>query len=79
MTNQRNPDGSFVKITEIFAFIAKDGIGEGIVGLEFDGLVMPAIGANLAMVERIKEKLDEANVKYEIRHFKLVEEKEAPP
>lgn len=68
-------NGKFLKITEIFAFIAVSPDGEGIMGIEMPGgVIMPMIGANVERVEILKPVADQIaekfNQKYEIRYFK---------
>lgn len=70
-------NGNFLKITELYAFVAvhPDGQGEGIMGFsDSNGMMWPMIGADLERVESLKKIADfitkETNYSYEIRYFK---------
>lgn len=68
--NQKLPNKRFLKIEEIYAFIAEDGAGEGIMGFTTpDGRSIPMIGADLERVNQLKPIADAAGVPYEIRYF----------
>ncbi len=71
--NQKLANGQFLRITELYAFIAKDKDGhEGIMGFRGpDGAWMPMIGADIERVEHLKAVADKlaAGQKYEIRYF----------
>lgn len=62
----------FLKINEIYAFIATEDGGEGIVGAKMPGtdLMLPFIGADLERVESLKKIADALGIKYEIVYFK---------
>lgn len=65
----------FLKITELYAFIAVGKDGEGIMGAMMkDGTMMPLIGADIERVDSIKEIADliaeKTKTPYEIRYFK---------
>lgn len=73
--NERLPNGRFLKIDELYAFIAIDENGnEGIMSM-FDGTThIPLIGADTARLDSIRPLADEvtrvSGIKYEIRYFK---------
>jgi len=72
--SNKNSDGSFKKITELYAFIVRDGSGEGI--MAFGHPPMPMIGAD---VERVNDLIKIATEflpmgkSYCIKKFKLAE------
>lgn len=74
MTN-RLANGQFLRITEIYAFIAKDEQGhEGVMGFsDRNGNMMPMIGADVDRVDSLipmANKISEmTGQKYEIRYF----------
>lgn len=48
-------EGPNLKITEMFAFVAKDENGEGVVGIRAsDGTWMPLVGADHARIESLR-------------------------
>lgn len=71
MSNHKLKNGQFLKITELYAFIAKDKNGhEGIMGIRNSkGEWMPLIGADVEMVEKLKPIADKMGAQYELRYF----------
>jgi len=71
-----------LKIKEMFAFVAKERKGEGVMASEMviDGRLMfvPLVGADIARVDSLRRKADEISritgKPYKILHFKLVGE-----
>ena len=66
----------YLAITELYAFVAVQEDGEGIMGFGTpDGTMLPMIGADLERVEALKpiaEAMSKAKgIKYEIRYFKV--------
>lgn len=71
--NPRLPNGQFLRIDELYAFVAIDKEGhEGILGMTTAGGWVPLIGADLARIESIKPYADATGIKYEIRYFQRV-------
>ena len=75
-TNKKLPNGRFDKIDELFAFIAPQKDGEGVMGFLNEGVWIVMIGADM---ERVRSLTPIANMianregfKYEIRKFKRV-------
>lgn len=67
----------YLAITEIYAFIVDEGEGEGVMGFGTSATnMMPMIGADLGMVERLRPLADQIaktkGIKYEVRYFKAV-------
>ncbi len=68
-------NGRFLRITEIYAFISKDKDGhEGVMGFQTpNGVMMPMIGADVEMVDKLKPQADKikkiTGMDYEIRFF----------
>lgn len=75
MSNHKLEDGQFLRITELYAFIAVDPKGhEGIMGFQtIDGKWMPMIGADIAMVDKLTPIADQitkdTGMPYELRYF----------
>ena len=72
--NQKLENGQYLRITEIFAFVAKDKDGhEGIMGFKGPDGWMPLIGADLERVDQLVPIADKITTstgqKYEIRYF----------
>lgn len=71
-----------LKIEEMFAFVAEEEEGEGVMASEMviDGRLMfvPLVGADIARVDSLRRKADEISritrKPYKILHFKLVGE-----
>lgn len=78
MSNKKLENGNFLKIEELYAFIATDEEGEGIMGFQTVGGMMPMVGADMDRVNSLKiiaEQIKKATGKpYEIRKFKVVKD-----
>jgi len=49
-----------LKIEEMFAFVAEDETGEGVIGMTMpDGMWMPLVGADMARAESLKKHAKE--------------------
>lgn len=73
-SNHKLANGQFLRITELYAFIAKDKEGnEGIMGFSNGGQMMPLIGADIDRVESLKPIADRIaalnGIEYELRYF----------
>lgn len=73
--NMKLADGQFLKITELYAFVAKDKNGhEGIIAVKLGEIMVPLIGADFERVETFKKIADDIarqqGIDYEIRYFK---------
>lgn len=75
MSNQKLANGQFLRITELYAFVAKDENGhEGIMAFQTpEGVYMPLIGADIERVHYLKPLADkvaaQSGKQYEIRYF----------
>ena len=73
--NVKLPNKRYLAITEIYAFVALQQDGEGIMAFAgINGMMIPMIGADIERVESLKPIADEISattgIKYEIRYFK---------
>ncbi len=72
--NHKLENGQYLRITEVYAFVAKDKDGhEGIMGIKTPDGWMPMIGADIERVDHLVPIADKIAVmsgqKYEIRYF----------
>ncbi len=74
MKNKKLPNNRFRSIDFLYAFVAIQKDGEGIMGMQSGGVMYPMIGADMAKVEEFRPIADqiskEIGVPYEIRKFK---------
>lgn len=71
--NMKLENKKFLRITELYAFVAIAEDGEGLMGgMAPNGQWFPFIGADLERVEQLKSIADKVGVPYEIRYFKSV-------
>lgn len=71
--NQKQPNHKYFEIKELYAFIAKDKDGEGVMGLTTPDGPIPMIGADVDRVNSLKPFADkiskQTGTPYEIRYF----------
>lgn len=75
--NKKQSNSKFLKIDELYAFIAVDKDGEGVMAFKEGGIWIPMIGADMERVDSLKPFADhlskKSGIPYEIRRFKRVD------
>ena len=71
--NLKLPNGNFLRIERLYAFVAVGERGEGVMGMLTSSGWIPLVGADLERVESLRKYADASGHPYEIRLFEAVQ------